>query len=74
MHKHQEIHVATTHEDAETLTLAGLTELTLYPAECEACGNSVGPHGERYIPVALVLNEASARLLCLSCAGPVIRT
>lgn len=71
MNKHLEIHVALTASDVDLYTTGGLPAIGPDTESCANCGTDVGPTHARFIPLALVLNEETHRLLCMSCAAPV---
>jgi hypothetical protein len=74
MHKHHEVHLALTPEDADLFALAGLPEISKDTEICFNCGAEVGCTPKRFVPLALVLSEDTDGVLCITCVSPVIRT
>lgn len=66
-----EIHVAHSAAESETLTLAGLPQVT-DSIDCASCGDAVGCVNGRFVPVAFVLNEDHEWTICLRCAAPCL--
>lgn len=68
---HNEIHVAHTPAESETLHDAGLPHVT-DEVDCASCGAVIGYTLDRFVPVAIVLNDEHDWFLCLRCVAPAL--
>jgi hypothetical protein len=72
--EHLELHVITSHHDAEIAARAGL--LSEYPGEdlsCDHCGTSVGSVSGVFYPFAVILDEDDLDWIsCDECYTPVV--
>lgn len=69
---HTEVHIVHNTHEAALLETAGLPTLRPTPETCANCGAPVGC-AEKFIPLAVVLNDKTDWRLCMTCASPSIQ-
>ena len=68
--EHFEGHVVRNPHEAELAAAGGLPHVT-ETEDCANCGSEVGPTGDKFTPLVMVLDTDALHFLCMACGYPL---